>query len=120
MDPSEALTVTTDAVATVQERHHRAGVFVARADEAGAAVPQVRFLWEQSDGRLLEGDWTDTVEVETSAAGFQRYETAADGEPAPIDTVGVGVELRTETGVEAIDNLMLWTSTPPCFDACGG
>ena len=117
VDPADALHATTAPVETQEERDHRAGLFLAAADDV---APRFRFTWQLSDGSEVEGDWLDTTEVETQAQGFRRYETAAESAPSPVDTVGVVVELTLPAGVDAIDNLMLWTSTPPCFDECEG
>jgi hypothetical protein len=52
--------------------------------------------------------------------GLRAHESPAEGAPSPVDTVGVAVEFDLPTSVEAIDNRMLWASTPPRLEACGG
>ena len=120
VDPAQAFEAHADFVETEAGRDHRAGLYLAWADDSEADLPKIRFVWQLSDGTEVAGDWIDTIELDTDAAGFQRYETPADSASSPIDTVGVTVELSTSSGVEAIDNLMLWSAPGACFDTCGG
>jgi hypothetical protein len=82
----------------------------------------VKFVWTLDDGSTVPSDWVPmhVVEVLVRPDTFTRYETNPSGEVAPVNSVGVSVELQISAGVSALDNVLLWESTPPCFDACEG
>jgi hypothetical protein len=82
----------------------------------------VKFVWTLDDGSTVPSDWAPmhVVEILDRPDTFTRYETNPSGEVAPVNSVGVSVELQISAGVSALDNVLLWESTPPCFDACEG
>ena len=57
------------------------------------------------------------MDTDARADNFIRYETVSPVQ-GPIGMVGVAIELEVPSGVVAMDNILLWETTPPCFDAC--
>ena len=114
------VSVALDEVAASSLSAYRAGVFLKGAEETESTHPTVRFVWTLDDGSTISSEWvpTQVVEVLDRPDNFTRYETNPSGEVAPANSVGVSLELQISAGVSALDNILLWESTPSCFDAC--
>jgi len=117
---SESIT-QIDQVEAAPRLHYRIGAHARR--ELGVAVttpPKVRARWDLGAFGEVLGDWIVTDEIATLSDLFIRFETQPGSIVSPAGTVGVSIEIKLDADAAfiALDNIVLWEETPPCFDDC--
>jgi hypothetical protein len=107
-------------VASAPGLSYRAGLHLKWRSAEEEDAPLARFVFTLADGSTEASDWLTTVEevIEKKSDDFVRYETDPGSARAPDHTVDVSLELQIPAGAVALDNILLWETTPPCFDAC--